>query len=256
MTVTAVDLPMPDGGTCDALLARPDGDDLSPLPGVLLIMDAVGLRPQIATMAARVANWGYAVLAPNTFWRAGRQPLMPVELRAADRRDERMAVMGPLMGSLTGERWASDGPAYLDALDARTPVTDDPTRIVGYCMGGRLGVALAAAEPDRVAVVAGFHPGGLVTPGADSPHLRLATVRARLHFGYADADASMPAEAQQIFAEAAAAAGCHLTADLYAGAAHGFTMADLPAYSPEADARHWRELEAVFAAGQSPSSWR
>ena len=37
-------------------------------------------------------------------------------------------------------------------------------------MGGRLALALAAQQPAQVGVVAGFHPGGLVTDAPDSPH--------------------------------------------------------------------------------------
>ncbi len=240
-----VDLAMPDGA-CDAYLAHPTGDGR--WPGVLFIMDAIGLRPRIADMVERIASWGYAVLAPNTFYRIGRQPLVDPALLTVDRQADRMARFAALIPSLTPSLWAVDGPAYLEHL-ADFPVTDAalPARVVGYCMGGRLGLTLAAAHPDRVGVVAGFHPGGLVTDAPDSPHTVLDRVRATVYFGYADNDGSMSADAQATMAAAATAAGCDLTGELYAGAAHGFTMADLPAYDAAAEARHWRELERVFA---------
>lgn len=241
-----VDLAMPDG-TCDAYLAHPTA--AGPWPGVLFIMDAIGLRPRIADMVERVASWGYAVLAPNTFYRFGRQPLVDPALLTVERQADRMALFGTLIPSLTTALWAVDGPAYLEHL-ADLAVTDAglPFRVVGYCMGGRLGLTLAAALPERVGVVAGFHPGGLVTDAAESPHTVLDRVRGRVYFGYADNDGSMSADAQATMASAATAAGCDLTGELYAGAAHGFTMADLPAYNAAAEARHWRELERVFAA--------
>lgn len=240
-----VDLAMPDG-TCDAYLAHPAGDGR--WPGVLFIMDAIGLRPRIGEMVERVASWGYAVLAPNTFYRVGRQPLVDPALLTVERQADRMARFAALIPSLTSARWAADGPAYLDHL-AHLAVTDArvPVRVVGYCMGGRLGLTLAAARPEQVRVVAGFHPGGLVTDAPDSPHTVLDRVRATVYFGYADHDGSMSADAQESLAAAARAAGCDLTGELYAGAAHGFTMADLPAYDAAAEARHWRELERVFA---------
>jgi len=244
MTVQEIDLPMPDG-PCDAFLALPE--DPGPHPGVLFIMDAIGLRPRIAQMAQRIADWGFAVLAPNHFWRDGRQPLIDPELLTAERAPARHKAMGELIAALTPALWAADGPVYLDQLAQVARVTDAPTRVVGYCMGGRLGVALAAQCPDRVGVVAGFHPGGLVTDSPQSPHQLLPKVRARLYFGYADADPSMPIDAQDTFAAAAADAGCDFRGELYSGAAHGYTMADLPAYSAEAEARHWHELARVFA---------
>src|SRR5215218_8915123 len=65
-----IDVPTPDG-VADAYLARPAGDGG---PGVLLVMDAFGLRPQIERMADRIAGRGFVVLAPNVFYRAGRAP--------------------------------------------------------------------------------------------------------------------------------------------------------------------------------------
>jgi carboxymethylenebutenolidase len=63
-------------GVADAYLTRPDDGDAH--PGVLFIMDAFGLRPRIEEMADRIARRGYAVLAPNVFYRAGRSPVLPV----------------------------------------------------------------------------------------------------------------------------------------------------------------------------------
>jgi carboxymethylenebutenolidase len=51
-------------GVADAYLSRPDEERH---PGVLLLMDAFGLRPQIEHMADRIAGHGFAVLAPNLF---------------------------------------------------------------------------------------------------------------------------------------------------------------------------------------------
>jgi carboxymethylenebutenolidase len=56
-------------GIADAYLARPDGEGH---PGVLLVVDAFGLRPQIERMADRISARGFAVLAPNVFYRASR----------------------------------------------------------------------------------------------------------------------------------------------------------------------------------------
>ncbi len=247
VTFEHVDLPM-SAGTCDAYLAHPNAP--GPWPGVLLIMDAVGLRPRIADMVSRVASWGYAVLAPNTFYRLGRQPLVDPALLTPERHADRMARFGELIPSLTPALWAVDGPAYLDQLAALDGVRgDEPARVVGYCMGGRLALMLAAQRPEQVGVVTGFHPGGLVTDAPDSPHTLLDRVRARVYFGYADNDGSMPAAAQETVAAAATATGCDLVGELYAGAAHGFTMADLPAHNADAEARHWREMERVFAGG-------
>ena len=67
-----------------------------------------------------------------------------------------MRSLGPLMGALTPAGVAADGGAYLDKL---AELTDGRVGITGYCFGGRLGWTIAAAHPDRVAAVGGFHTG-------------------------------------------------------------------------------------------------
>ena len=132
-------------------------------------MDAYGLRPQIEEMADRIAERGYVVLAPNVFYRAGRSPVVPFPDMSAGEAPRRVLRAGKAAdGELTPERLAADGAAYLDELAKRRRRAG---RITGYCMGGRLGLRIAAAHPERVAALGGFHGGGLVT---DDPRARTA----------------------------------------------------------------------------------
>ncbi len=64
-------------GVADGYLAGPVDDD-GRRPGVLLLIDAFGLRPQIEQMADRIAERGFVVLAPNVFYRHGRAPVLPM----------------------------------------------------------------------------------------------------------------------------------------------------------------------------------
>src|ERR1700761_1856301 len=109
-----IDVQTPDG-TADCYLTRPDGD--GPHPGVLLMIDAIGLRPRIEEMADRIAGQGYTVLAPNVYYRAGRAPLWETpDLQDPEARGTFMQSVGPLMAQLTPELVAADGGAYLDRL--------------------------------------------------------------------------------------------------------------------------------------------
>src|SRR5690348_13889116 len=64
VTTSTIDIPTPDG-TADAFIAYPaDGQQH---PGVLLFMDAYGLRQRIFDMSQRIAEAGYFVVAPNLF---------------------------------------------------------------------------------------------------------------------------------------------------------------------------------------------
>ena len=120
--------------------------------------------------------------------------------------------------------------------------------VIGYCMGARLGWRIAAAHPDRVAALAGFHGGGLATDAPDSPHHSAAALSgAELYFGHADQDQSMPAEQIAQLDAALDAAGVRYRSEVYEGARHGYTMSDTPVYDEAATERHFRELFTLLA---------
>jgi len=242
-----VDVPTPDG-PADAYLTRPDVDGRS--PAVLLFMDAIGLRPRLEQMADRIAAQGYAVLVPNLAFRAGRAPVLPdivARLQAEDRAAV-FAELRPIMAVLTPEVAARDTQAYVDFLDRQPDVDAGSIATAGYCMGGALALRAAAQLPERVVAAASFHGGGLAPDDPAGPQHGAPRIRAEVYAAHADGDASAPPEQQARLEAALEAAGVPHTCELYAGAAHGFTMSDMPAvHDPAAEQRHWDALLALLA---------
>lgn len=233
-------------GTAEAYLAGHERGEAR--PGVLLFIDAIGLRPQIEQMADRIADWGYTVLAPNLFYRSGDAVSMApsADLRLPGERERFFATVGPRMQDLTSERARRDIGSYIEALRALPGVADSDIGVTGYCMGARLATYAAGDHPDDVAAAGGFHGGRLVTDADDSPHLGLATARAEFVFGHADNDGSMPPEAVEALGEALRAHDLRATNEIYPGAAHGYTMADTSMYDEAAAERHFDELRKLF----------
>jgi carboxymethylenebutenolidase len=98
-----------------------------PFPGVVVIMDAVGLSDDIRLQADRLAAAGYLALAPDLYGRGGMLKCVTATMRAS-----RSGV----------------GPAFDDIEAARQFLVrrDDCTGrvgIIGFCMGG--GFALLSA---------------------------------------------------------------------------------------------------------------
>jgi carboxymethylenebutenolidase len=237
-------VPTPDG-VDDAYLAHPD--DGRAHPGVLLYMDAFGLRPSLRGMADRLAAAGYTVLVPNVFYRHGQAPVVPLPGYITDTdKPGLFEHLMPIIKSLTPELLLRDATAYIDWLAASPFVADAPVGVVGYCFGGGLALRTAAAHPGRVAAVASFHAGNLATDAPDSPHLQADRITAELHLGHADQDHSMPAEQIDRLEKALDGAGVRYRSEVYEGARHGFTQADTTAHSPSAEERHWREVLALF----------
>ncbi|MFG3116282.1 dienelactone hydrolase family protein [Streptomyces sp. NPDC048197] len=245
-TVRGTDLDIPTrDGVVDAWLAHPD--DGRAHPGVLLYMDAYGLRPSLEAMAERLAGHGYTVLVPNVLYRAGRAPVVELpDFIGAAERPELFEQLRPLLHQLTPERAVRDAGGYLDWLAASPLVADGPVGTTGYCMGGVLALRTAAAHPDRIAAVASFHAGRLATDAEDSPHRLVDRITAEAYFGHADQDPSMPAEGIKALERALDTAGVRYRSEVYEGARHGYTQTDTAAYNGAADDRHWRNLLELF----------
>jgi carboxymethylenebutenolidase len=248
MQSSTIDVKTTDGAA-DAYLTRPDDD--RPHPAVLFVMDAIGLRPRIEEMADRIAERGYVVLAPNFFYRSGRAPVLPPpDLADPDNRAGFMQALRPMIEQLTLENIRRDGGTYLDVLAEHAP---GPVAITGYCMGARVGWRIAAAYPDRVAALGGFHGGGLATDAPDSPHRSAPELRAELYFGHADQDPGMTAEQIEVLERALDDAHVRHRTEVYAGARHGYTMSDTAAYNEAACERHFAELFALLGRALEPA---
>jgi carboxymethylenebutenolidase len=236
--VDLIDIETPDG-SAEAYLTGSG-------PGVLFFIDGIGLRPQIAEMADRIAGWGYTVLAPNVFHRAGtaEETSPKADLRLPGEREKFFASIGSRISDLTPELARRDIPAYLGVLRQHS----DGARVatVGYCMGARLAVRAAALDRDVVAV-AGFHGGGLaVEDDPESPHTLLPRTRAELVFGHADQDRSMDPAAVARLGSALDAAGLVAKNEVYAAAPHGYSMNDTSMYHQDAAERSFDELHALL----------
>jgi carboxymethylenebutenolidase len=96
-----------------------------------------------------------------------------------------------------------------------------------------------------VAAAASFHGGNLASDAPESPHRLAGEIQAEVYVAHADQDRSMPPEQMERLEQALA--GVTHRAELYEGARHGFTMADLEVYDERADERHWRELLGLLS---------
>lgn len=230
-------------GLCPASVFTP-GEGDGPWPAAIFYMDGLGIRPVLFEMAQRLADAGFVVLLPDLFYRAGSYE--PLDVAAVFASGDVRKALGPLMGSTDPQRAAQDTEAFLDHLAGRTEVSGTRVGTTGYCMGGAISLTVAATYPDRVAAAASFHGGALATDSELSPHLAVDKIQARVYVGAADNDSSYPPEMAARLVEALMTAGVDHRHDFYAGAAHGWTMADFPVHDASAAEQHWSELIALF----------
>lgn len=228
-------------GECPVRLFTPAGP--GPWPGVVMYPDAGGVRPAFEEMAAELAASGYAVLLPDVYYRNPGWAPFDMKTVFGDAK-ERGRIMSMLQ-SVTPDRMATDAQAFFDFLAGRPEVRGEKFGVCGYCMGGRTSIVVAGRLPDRVAAAASFHGGGLVTDGADSPHLLADRMTATVYVGGAEKDASFTKAHAATLDAALSAAGVAHTVEFYP-AAHGFAVPDNAPYDADAAARHWVAMRDVF----------
>jgi carboxymethylenebutenolidase len=230
-------------GTCPATLHTPEGS--GPWPGLVMYPDAGSVRDTMQEMAQRMADYGYAVLLPDVYYRHG--DWQPFDMGTVFSDPEQRTRLMTMVGSVTPDMIASDAGAFFDFLEARPEVKGSRFGVFGYCMGGRTSVIVAGRHPERVGAAGSFHGGGLVTDDPNSPHLLADKMNATVYVAGAENDGSFTAEHAETLDKALTAAGVEHMVEIYP-AGHGFAVPDNPPYDKSAADRHWAALEKLFAS--------
>ena len=152
--VTGRSGPIPSFAVC------PDGP--GPFPGIILYMDAPGIREELRNLARRIAKRGYFCLLPDMYYRIGTLRFDFVR-RAEGMRPTMFAAMNSLTNALVTE----DTAAWLGFLDAQDKVRPSGIGCIGYCMSGRYVTTVAARFPNRFAASASLYGVGIVTEAED-----------------------------------------------------------------------------------------
>lgn len=138
MAVTSdVAIPLVRGDAMRGHLALPDGDAPERgWPALLAIHDISGFRDDIRRIARRLADSGYAALAPALFDGAGA-PGLCVLRTFRDYQRHRGAAFGRIEAA---QRFLAE----------RTPANPDRIGITGFCLGGGFAIFYAARGGVRV----------------------------------------------------------------------------------------------------------
>ncbi len=230
----------PDGAMEVAIFA-PQG---TPKGGVIVYMDAFGLRPELCAMAARFAEAGYLTYLPDLYHRLPQRHFaVPASATGS---------LDPAMGAANSATTLAMGLADT-ALVLAHAAGHGVARFgaVGYCMGARHALLAAATYPDAVLAAACLHGGRLVWGGADSPHRAIARVRGALYFAFAKQDETCPDADQTAIEQALADRAAPGRAERYR-AQHGWTFPTRWCHDPAlAEQAHQRVL-ALFAGTIAP----
>lgn len=239
ITSERVQIPVPDGTTMGAYLARPAAG--GPHPGVVVYMEIFGVNGHIRDVADRVAREGYVVLAPDFFHRS----LPGVELGYDD---AGMAEGMKGLGVLDADEMIADARATVAFLRERSEV-GAKIGAIGFCIGGHM-TYLTACETD-VAAAASFYGGGIANAEGfgkkPSTVSRTPKIRGRILCLLGADDALIPPDQVETIRKALTEAGTRHEVVVYQGAGHGFFCDQRDTYH-EASARDaWERVKRLFA---------
>jgi carboxymethylenebutenolidase len=205
-------------------------------------MDAIGYREQLKENARRFAADGYWCAVPDLFHHFGESVTIDFgKLMEEKFQGPEIERMFTYVRRLKPELVRADTEAVLAEAAADPAAADGPKVCVGYCMGARFSLHTLATMPEDVIAGAGIHPGPLVHNGPDSPHRELDTVSGELYFAFASNDEHASPELVERLRTEMEARGVPGTVETMPGTFHGFAMADLPPYKPEAAERHFEQ---------------
>jgi len=207
-------------------------------PGLVLFQEIFGVSAYIRDRAADLAALGYAVVAPEGSW---RREGAEVDEAREDFLEQAMGVAG----RLDWGQAVRDGVAALGWLRGRPEVTGG-AGVVGFCFGGGLAFAVAAAcaEPDAGTatpdVLVSWYGSSLPQQLDDAPRVTTPSLH---HFGLADT--FIPQDQVRAVEAAVTPLGARFLT--YEGAGHAFDNPHPMFHHEQASREAWEATEEFLA---------
>lgn len=239
MRETEFDLKTADG-TMPVQVFEPYGSP--PKGGVILYMDAFGIRPELAGMCRRYAEAGYAVFLPDLYYRLGKSVGFAIPSSAHQQFDPAMARAN---SATTMVMTIADTGSLVDHVKGRSTFGIDRFGTVGYCMGARHALGAAVCHPDAVMAAACLHGGQMVSDDQYSPHTCIPRLKGAAYFAFAANDETCPDAHKAMIEETIAKSGVRAETEHFA-ASHGWTFPTRWCHDPLAAARVQERVLALF----------
>lgn len=230
-----IELATPQGERFEAWYAEPEsaGDPAS-LPGLVFLAEAFNLNAWARATADAYARQGYRVIAPDLHWRVEPGVHLPygpeTRIRALElyERLDDIAALQDVQTCLDHLHRGAGAPTH--------------SGVIGFCVGGRLALRLAANPPAGLQLAIGYYSSDIGPHTALGGALRVPSL---FHFGALDP--AIPVSIAQSLAEAGRD-DPRLQVHVYEGAGHGFCRTGEPTFHAVADAQSQAHTQAWLAA--------
>ena len=196
-----------DGLQMDLYASVPSGS--GPFPAIVVAHPASGVGEFTQSIADRLAEAGYAAVAPNRFHR------VPAEALAGGR------AAGQFLNDL---ETVADMNATVDFLRNHPAIDGERIGIIGFCSGGRIAWLSAATNPHYRAAVPYYGGNIMATVGnaAAAPFALAEGINCPMLFHFGEVDANPSQEDMRTLDAELTRLGKEHDFRTYAGAGHAF----------------------------------
>jgi carboxymethylenebutenolidase len=213
-------------------------------PAVIVLMEAFGLNKWCKSICDRLAQSGFAAIAPD-FYRGTTYAYTDMTGAVAK------------LKSLNDNAVMSDVGKSIDFLTGRSEINANGIGVIGFCMGGRYAFLTNASYPTKIKAAISFYGGGIdAAPGnplgQKSLLDRVAAMQAPIMLMYGSEDQLIASEEHGRVAAALSKAKKRYILNLFPKAGHGFMSDRRENYAPEAAAEAWLMTTGFFSQNLKP----
>jgi carboxymethylenebutenolidase len=207
------------------------------VPAVIVIMEAFGLNDYIKSVCDRLAQAGYAALAPDFYHSA-----------VYSYADMNGAIAK--LKSLKDEVVMAELGKGIEFLGKRPEAQTGGVGVMGFCMGGRYTFLANAVQAAQVKAAVSFYGSGIA--GNPDPLGRanllsqVDKMSAPIMLMYGAEDKSISPEEHQQVAAALSKAKKRYALNVFPKAGHGFFSDRRDSYNPDASAEAWAMTLSFF----------
>jgi carboxymethylenebutenolidase len=213
-------------------------------PAVIVLMEAFGLNKWCKSICDRLAQSGFAAIAPD-FYRGTTYAYTDMTGAVAK------------LKSLNDNAVMSDVGKSIDFLTGRSEINANGIGVIGFCMGGRYAFLTNASYPTKIKAAISFYGGGIdAAPGnplgQKSLLDRVAAMQSPIMLMYGSEDQLIAADEHGRVAAALSKAKKRYILNLFPKAGHGFMSDRRESYAPEAAAEAWLMTTGFFSQNLKP----
>ena len=215
-------------------------------PVVIVLMEAFGLNQWCKSICDRLAQSGFAAIAPD-FYRGTTYAYTD------------MTNVIAKLKSLNDDAIMGDVEKTIDFLTKQPEINVNGIGVIGFCMGGRYAFLANATYPEKIKAAIAFYGGGIDAAagnplGQKSLLDRVPNMQAPIMLMYGSEDQLIAADEHGRVAAALSKAKKRYILNLFPNAQHGFMSDRRENFSPEAAAEAWMMTTGFLSTNLKPKN--